>query len=541
MYIHSPGDAGLALLPIGGLFGQALHTPVILALGVLAGLLIARAVHRHRLRWTWAALALPVTVPTWAADPQAGLGLCAAALTACRLAARWQRQEREAGGDLAQLATDRIGPARVLRRILLAHGYDLTPPYTDEGLRIGYDDAGHPVRVPFGGRSGSHTLVLGATGSGKTETETALAVRAVEHGLGVIAVDPKGDRRLEQELRRVCAERGHPFSLWSPEGESVYNPYARGGDTEIADKALLGERWTEPHYLRQAQRYLGHEVRTLRAAGISVTLAALVAHLEPARLEAAARGLDAQQAAPVRRYLDRLTRRQRADLAGVRDRLAILAESAAGRWLDPVAAGPQAPVIDLLSVARRGEVVLFRLDADRQPLLSAMLGAAVVADLVTVAASLQDEPARALVLIDEFSAVGAEPVGRLFGRARSAGLSLVLGTQEFADLRKAGRSELVDQVLGNLAALVAHRQAVPASAELVAEMAGHRGVWIVTRRESGPSGRGRRDGSSRTRGSEPVLDADRVRRLDPGEAVVLVPGGATPVAVTRITRSDARR
>ncbi len=45
-----------------------------------------------------------------------------------------------------------------------------------------------------------------------------------------------------------------------------------------------------------------------------------------------------------------------------------------------------------------------------------------------------------LVVIDEFSAVAAEQVVRLFGRARSAGISLVLGTQELSDLRRQGGS-----------------------------------------------------------------------------------------------------
>jgi hypothetical protein len=40
-----------------------------------------------------------------------------------------------------------------------------------------------------------------------------------------------------------------------------------GTDTELADKVLAGETYTEPHYLRQAQRYLGHAVRVLTASG----------------------------------------------------------------------------------------------------------------------------------------------------------------------------------------------------------------------------------------------------------------------------------
>ena len=66
-----------------------------------------------------------------------------------------------------------------------------------------------------------------------------------------------------------------------------------------------------------------------------------------------------------------------------------------------------------------------------------------------------------LVVIDEFSAIAAEQVVRLFGRARSAGLSLLLGTQELSDLRLPGRERLLEQVLGNLSVLIAHRQVVP--------------------------------------------------------------------------------
>ena len=61
--------------------------------------------------------------------------------------------------------------------------------------------------------------------------------------------------------------------------------------------------------------------------------------------------------------------------------------------------------IDLLRAVQHGDVVLFRLDADRRPLLAAMLAAAIVQDLLTVAADLQHAPVPTLVLVDEFSAV----------------------------------------------------------------------------------------------------------------------------------------
>jgi hypothetical protein len=87
----------------------------------------------------------------------------------------------------------------------------------------------------------------------------------------------------------------------------------------------------------------------------------------------------------------------------------------------------------------------------------------------------------AIVAIDEFSA-SPEQVARLFGRARSSGLSLLLGTQELADLQAPDHPTLLHQVLGNTANVIAHRQRVPDSAELIAQIAGTHGSWTHTRR-----------------------------------------------------------
>ena len=217
------------------------------------------------------------------------------------------------------------------------------------------------MSIPFGGSSGgTHTLVVGATGSGKTVTQTWMAVRAIERGMGAIVIDPKGDRGMHGEVRRAALAAGRPFLEWTPDGPSVYNPYARGSETEIADKALAGERFTEPHYLRQAQRYLGHVVRVLRNAECEVSLQGIVQHLDPARLERLARRLPEAEAQATHAYLDSLTSRQQSDLAGVRDRLAILAESDVGPWLDPRTTG--AKQFDLLEAVRARAVVYFNLD-----------------------------------------------------------------------------------------------------------------------------------------------------------------------------------
>ncbi len=158
-----------------------------------------------------------------------------------------------------------------------------------------------------------------------------------------------------------------------------------------------------------------------------------------------------------------------------------------------------------------------------------MLAASIVGDLLTVAAALQDDPTPTLVVIDEFSAIAADGVARLFARARAAGFSLLLATQELADLRTAAPG-LLDQVLGNIAALVAHRQTVPDSADLIARVGGRAPVWRTTRTidRNAPNGSG-----SRTRDREFLIDPELIRKLPTGTAAVIDAGRGT-AAVARI-------
>ena len=421
-------------------------TTIHVALGLMLSTLAARELRRRHLHWSWALVALAFVL---VARPLIG-GL-APTLTVASLAAgargrRWHRHDLQAGLDLADLAAGRRGPRAListLSRQIRARQSRPAPEqwFGADGLTVGRDAQRREVAIPLGGEAGgTHALVVGAAGSGKTVTQTWIASRTIERGRAAIVIDPKGDRDLRYQLRCAAEAAGKEFIEWTPAGTTVYNPYARGSETEIADKALAGERFTEPHYLRQAQRYLGQAVRALRLAGEQISVSASWCAIWSPRDWSCLRGSFRR---PTRgRCMPtwmRLTPRQRSDLAGVRDRLAIMAESDIGRWLRPRDSRRQ-----LRSTCcrrwRSGSVVYFGLESERRPLLAQMLGGG-------------DRPGSAdghrgpagcagpltLVVIDEFSAIAAEHVVRLFGRARSAGMSLLLGTQELADLRLPGR------------------------------------------------------------------------------------------------------
>jgi type IV secretory pathway TraG/TraD family ATPase VirD4 len=520
--------------PVEQLCSWLLGTSGQLALGLTIGVIAARLMRRGHLHWSWAVAALALVAVCGPALGSTSV-LGTAAVSAVAFGRRWHREDLEAGTDLAEIATERHRPIDLLRscahELALRHRGSLGDGRWRRGeeLIVGSDQHSRLVSIPFGGPGGgTHALIVGATGSGKTVTQTWMAVRAIERGMGVVVVDPKGDRSMCEQVRRAARAGGRSFLEWTPNGASVYNPYAHGSDSEIADKALAGEPFSEPHYLRQAQRYLGHVVRALRSAGVQVSLRSIVTHLDPASLERLVRALPEPDARSTHAYLDALTTRQQTDLAGVRDRLAILAESDVGAWLDPTTStGEQ---FDLLEAVRARAVVYFNLDSDSRPLLAQMLGAAIVQDLQTTVASLQGHPIPTLVVIDEFSAVAAGQVVRLFGRARSAGMSLILSTQELADLRLPGRERLLEQVMGNLSVLLAHRQVVPDSAELIASLAGRKGVWRTSQYGGGRT--------TRTRVREGALCADQIMNLERGWAAVLVLSGARSPRIAHVLTGD---
>lgn len=535
--------------------------------------LVAWGLRRGGLLWTWALPGLPLSllVLSKVSSALGPLGFFTCALAGA-LGAKWHREDVQAGADLAEIAHARLGIGELLGDVL-RDALDRYRPKMGFGigereggraapdrvrgawLEVGRDRRDRAAWIPAGSRpgsgwgspAGSHTLIVGATGSGKTVSEACIACRLIEAGHGAVAIDPKGDALLAEQLRASAERRGVPFFDWSPEGSLAYNPYAHGSHSEIADKALAGEIFSEPHYLRRAQRYISNAVRGMQAARIAVTPASLARHLLPGELEDTLReelGKEhAQLAQELQAYLDGLGESGRRELSGVRDRLAILAESDARDALVP---REGQPALDLQEAVRAGAVVYFRLDADRRLLLSGQIARAVVIDLIGLVAELQHDPVATVVLIDEFSAIAADQVGRLFARARSAGVSLILATQELADLRAAdGSGALRDQVLGNVHALLAHRQNVPESAELLARVAGTKPVWVTTQQTGGGllggGGLFRGDGiggatgrGTRRREHHYEVHPSAIERLATGEALLVTPGREQPPAVVRV-------
>ncbi len=461
---------------------------------------------RSAISWlsTLILVAMVTAPPTWAM-------LAAAAVIVTTVSAR------------AQLA------ARRRRR--LAHG----PP--TEAISLGADSGGRHV-VLSGRQLSAHALIVGASGAGKSTTLLKLLGENVRLGRPVVAIDMKGSPAFAKSLRDAAAAAGRPFRIWTPEGPSGWNPLSHGNPTELKDKLIASEHFTEPHYQRAAERYVQTALQVLAGAHPrqAPTLEEVARLMDPHRLPGLLRGAPREFSERVQDYIACLTPDQLSAIRGLGTRLALVTESHVGAFLKGGA--EHVPSVDVREALAGDAVVLFSLNSSTYGRLASQLGALAIQDLVAAAGdrlSANPHGGQAMIGIDEFSALGSDNVISLLARCRESGVSVLLATQELADLDRTARG-LRDQVLGSTAVKIAHRQDVPSSAQTIARMAGTETVWEQTRQMSShplfgqyDTGRGTRRQADRF-----VINPDQISSLATGEAVVITKLPRAQVRTVRV-------
>ncbi|HEX6490483.1 MAG TPA: helicase HerA-like domain-containing protein [Gaiellaceae bacterium] len=509
----------------------AARAAVILAAAISGGVLLFSADPSHALaayraqgllyelaRTRFAPASLVASLPVGLAG--AALLAAAAALLEHVQHPFWIPRERER-------AFPALSRRRELRR--LAAG----KPRADGRIGLGLTPDGRSVSLAET-ELAQHALIVGATGSGKTTSLLQMIRALVARGAGTVVADLKADPELAESLAGAAAQDGRPFEHWTLDGPSSWNPLSHGSATELTDKLVALEEWTEPHYKRAAQRYLHTVLSVLIAAGETVALPRVVGLLDPEALAAYALSARAGLAEPERlrieRFCEGLDRSSASAVQGLANRLALLAETNAGSFLSGEG-------IDLARTLAEGRVTLFSLDAQTYGETAAQVAALVVLDLKTLIsgrlAAHGGEPRLAFAALDEFSAIRSDHLVHLFARGRSAGLGVVLATQELADLSRVDRG-FADQVLANTNVKLIHRQDVPESAERLAALAGTRTVYeeaLQTERapfvELGASlrpggGYGRDTGRGTIRPVEEYLvHPNELMRLGQGRAILI--------------------
>jgi hypothetical protein len=200
-----------------------------------------------------------------------------------------------------------------------------------DAVQLGVDRGGDLVTLTDEQLS-AHGLVLGASGAGKSTTLLTILADRIARGRSVVVLDMKGSPAFAADLERAAGAAGRPFRQWTLDGPSQWNPLAHGNATELKDRLISTERFTEPHYQRAAERYLQTAISVLLELRPErpPTLDDVVNLMEPRALSTLLRNVRSPRADRVLEYLSTMSPDQQSAVRGLGTRLAIISESHSG-------------------------------------------------------------------------------------------------------------------------------------------------------------------------------------------------------------------
>lgn len=327
---------------------------------------------------------------------------------------------------------------------------------TDQNLQI-------PIYLPDLVRS-KHVHILGATGSGKTESVILNFLRQdVARGRGSIILDAKGDDSFLAALESwVPEDRRRVFDLGTMES-STYDPLEAGSPIEAAQRLFLSLTWSEEYYKSKANSTLQSLFEIYHQThGKNPTLRDLLDYLEDSEIFTAA---TISESYPVK-----LAERDFAELSGLRDQIRALCISHLAKILSPKD-GSQIRLED----ATKGCVIYFRLQSLLSPQIVSTLGKLLINHLSFLAGTAHRDGRKKFgmipIYLDEFASFACPEFRDLISKARSANFALHFSHQSIGDLADLNEGFL-NSITDNASTKIVLRINDPDSAEFFARSFG---------------------------------------------------------------------
>lgn len=340
-------------------------------------------------------------------------------------------------------------------------------------VSMGIDlDLNIPIYLPDSIRT-RHVHILGATGSGKTESVILNFLRQdVQRGIGSIVIDAKGDKSFVDFLNKeLPKERLRIFDLTCAES-TPYNPLCVGSPLEAAQRLFSSLVWSEEYYASKARSVLQkifefhYKLKTRNP-----TIAEVAIHLaSPSSL---------MKVAEAEGYPIKQAEKDFADVSGLRDQILSLCTGHLSKILSEDAMK--------LETASEGMVLYFRLQSLMSPQIVTTLGKLLINHLNFLAgmAHRGDGLAKGANLIptyvDEFAAFACPEFADLISKARSAKIALHFSHQSIGDLQEV-TDGFLNRITDNSATKIILRINDPDSAEYMSRTFGTKLYQKVTQR-----------------------------------------------------------
>ena len=350
-----------------------------------------------------------------------------------------------------------------------------------------------------------HTLIVGATGVGKTRLFDLLIAQAIVRGEPVIIIDPKGDHGLAENARRVCESIGQSdrfiyFHPAHPEKSACIDPLRNWNrKTELASRiaALIPSETGADPFTAFGWKVLNDIVNGLIATGQRPNLVQLRRYIEGGPDDLLLKALRLHFKTKVQDWESRVSSfikqykgnqllayisfykeivihdEQSVELDGListyehnREHfqkmvaslipiLSMLTSDPLTELLSPdFEAGHNRLVTDMARVIRANKVIYVGLDNLADATVGSAIGSILLADLTAVAGDRYNysiESRKPInVFVDEAAEVINQPTIQLLNKGRGAGFRMFIATQTFADFAaRLGDENKARQVLAN--------------------------------------------------------------------------------------------
>ncbi len=321
-----------------------------------------------------------------------------------------------------------------------------------------------------------HIHVLGATGSGKTESVILNFLKQdVQRGLGSIILDAKGDASFLYELELwVPEDRLRVFDLTDSESLG-YDPLDAGSALEASQRLFSSLTWSEEYYKSKALSALQRIFQTyFDLNDRNPTLIEVAKILETQDSYSAFVGTPgSSQAIAIKDFQE---------LSGLRDQVQSLTLGHLKNILSP-----HSESRINLSTAETGVVIYFRLQSLMSPQTVGIVGKLLINHLNFLAGTAhrergQSKPRKLVpVYVDEFATFACPEFADLISKARSAGFALHFSHQSIGDVLEVSPGFL-NRITENSATKIVLRINDPDSAEFIARCFGTKEFQKTTQR-----------------------------------------------------------
>ena len=373
-----------------------------------------------------------------------------------------------------------------------------------------------PVYIPDAVR-GRHVHILGATGSGKTESVLLnLIDQDATRGYPIVILDAKGDQSFVNFLRQHprAKQKLIVFDPGAPKKSVRYNPLGSGPSTDAALRLFNSMTWSEEFYKIRCREMLLRVVEGFERKNIRLNLQQLQKAFASKSALAAIVGTTDDPAS--------ITDADYAQLAGLIAQINQLCHGNLGEVLSEV----EANGLDVRLAIQKGKILYFRLPALVDPETTQTLGRLLIAELAQYAAEVQAGAFEATftpVFLDEFGSLACPAFLELIAKARSAGLALHFSHQSKGNLAAVSEG-FWSEVTDNSSTKIILRIYDPDTAEAVAKTFGTQESSKETRQLIKDSlGLKEETGAMSVRDvKEFRADPDKIKSLPTGHAFVLM-------------------